>query len=67
MIDRAVDVIFDSRKRRWTEEDRLALLLSSYTALIDEGRLLDPASGQSSTPVRRRRRASAARPEPFTP
>lgn len=57
-IDRAVDAIFDHRRRRWAPEDRLALLLDRYTILIAEGQLIAAATTQPQAASARRSRIS---------
>ncbi len=54
-VDRAVDAVFDFRRRRSAERDRLELLLSRYAAMVEDGRLQLDAR-RSAAPARRRRR-----------
>lgn len=53
-IDRAVDRLFDPRRRRWNPDDRLAVLLDAYVALMRADQLV--ADVPSASGARRRRR-----------
>lgn len=39
-IDKAVDAMFDSRKQRWTHDNRLAHLLGRYLQLVNASEML---------------------------
>lgn len=60
-VDKAVDAIFDPRKRRWSQDDRVELLLDLYVAAIGDGQLVPQP--KSPTPARRRRTRPAVEPQ----